>query len=244
MTRASSYRRKSQWLLDRAQQSLLAPAVAEWRLIPGGVDLDTFAPGSQADARRQLGLDPQARIVLYVANHGPENAIKDFDTVRRALAELSRRAPDRPLEFLVVGSDAPVQSIAPGIAVRSLGYVRSRERLANLYRAADVFVHSSVEETYGLAVAEALACGTPVVLGSRGGVLELIEHERTALVVPPRDPIKLADAIARLLDSPSLRAALGAAGAADARARLDVRVMIAALHDWCAEIHARWPMTR
>lgn len=232
---------ESQWMLNRARQSLLAPAIAESRLIPGGVDLDTFSPGSQSDARRALGIEPKGHTILYVANRGAENMYKDFHTVRDALLELARRAPDKRVELLIAGADGPEERIAPGIVMRRIGYIRSPARLANLYRAADIYVHASIEEPFGLSMVEALACGTPVVMASRGGILEMVQDERTALVVPPRDPIKLADGIVRLLDNPSLRAALGAAGAASAKAGLDVRTMVGALHEWCSEIHAAWP---
>ena len=191
-----------QWILDRAKQSLLAPAVEEWKLIPGGVDLDTFSPGLQSAARQELGLDPEAHIVLFVANRGPENPLKDFPTVYHAMVELGRRTQDKRIDLLAVGSEGPDERIAPGIVVRRLGYIRSPGRLASLYRAADVYVHAALEETFGLSVAEALACGAPVVTASRGGVLELVRHGRTALTVPSRAPVDLADAIARLLASP------------------------------------------
>jgi glycosyltransferase involved in cell wall biosynthesis len=231
---------ESQWMLDRARQSLLAPAVAEWKLIPGGVDLTTFSPGPQLAARRELGLPPDARVLLNVASVGPENPLKDFPTIRRALAELARRAPGKPIVLLAAGSEGPEEPIAAGIVVRRLGYIRSSARLVSLYRAADVYVHAAVEETFGLSVAEALACGLPVVTASRGGVLEIVEPERTALAVPPGDSVAMAGAIARLLDDPSRRAAMGAAAESSARARLDRRTMLEALHGWCAEIHDRW----
>jgi glycosyltransferase involved in cell wall biosynthesis len=79
-----------------------------------------------------------------------------------------------------------------------------------------------------------------VVTASHGGVLEIVEPERTALVVPPGDAVALAGALARLLEDPPRRAAMGVAAAASARARLDRRTMLEALHGWCAEIHARW----
>jgi glycosyltransferase involved in cell wall biosynthesis len=217
------------------------PAVEEWKHISGGVDLATFSPGPQAAARRALGLRPDGHVALFVANQGMANTLKDFPTVRAALVELARRAPDKSLDLLVVGSEGPQERISAGIVIRPLGYFRASARLADAYRAADVYVHAAVEETFGLSVAEALACGTPVVTASAGGVLEIVEHEHTALVVPPRDPVGLADAIARLLDAPSLRASLGAAAADSARSRLDHRTMVNALHAWCAEIHAGWP---
>ena len=178
---------ESQWILDRAKRSLFAPAVEEWKLIPGGVDLATFSPGPKAAARQALGLAPDGHVALFVANQGMENAFKDFPTVRAALVELSRREPDKVLELLIVGSEGPEERISAGIVIRPLGYFRAPARLADAYRAADVYVHAAVEETFGLSVAEALACGTPVVMASAGGVLEIVHHERTALIVPPRD---------------------------------------------------------
>jgi glycosyltransferase involved in cell wall biosynthesis len=231
---------ESRWMLDRARQSLLAPAVAEWKLIPGGVDLTTFSPGPQQPARREWDLPPDALILLNVANGGPDNPLKDFPTVRQALAKLVRPDRGRPTVLLAAGSEGPDEPIGPGLVVRRIGYVRSPARLASLYRAADIYVHAAVEETFGLSVAEALACGLPVVTASRGGVHEIVEHERTALVVPPGDAGALAGAIASLLDDGPRRAAMGAAAAASARSRLDRRTMLEALHGWCAEIHDRW----
>ncbi len=231
---------ESQWMLDRASRSLLAPAVVKWNLIPGGVDLDTFSPGSQLTARRELGLAHLGHIAIFVANQGSQSLFKDFTTVRLAMAELARRAPDTRLELLIAGADGPVEQIAPGVVARRIGYIQSPRRLAALLRAADVYVHAALEEPFGLSVAEALACGTPVVTASSGGILEIVEHGRTALVVPPRDWVALADAIARFLGDPPFAEMIGAAGAASARARLNQETMIGSLYAWCTEIHATW----
>ncbi len=231
---------ETQWMLDRVQRSLVAPAVEGWNLIPGGVDLDTFSPGSRSAARRELGVDLGAHVLLFVANLGLDNPFKDVAMVREALGELARRGHARRIELLAVGSEGPEERVGRDVVVRRVGYVRSPERLAMFYRAADVYVHAAIDETFGLSVAEALACGAPVVTASTGGVLEIVEHERTALVVPPGRPVELANAIARLLEAPSLGATMGAAAAAAVRERLDRRCMVARLHAWCAEIHASW----
>ncbi len=231
---------ESQWMLDRARQSLLAEAACGWKLLPSGVDLDIFAPGPRDEARRALGLDPHGLVVAFVANGGTESRLKDFATVRQALAVLAQRVPRRALTVLVVGADGPAEEIAPGITLCRLGYLRAPARVAAVYRAADIYVHAAREETYGLSVAEALAGGAAVVTASQGGVREIVAHERTALAVPPGAPAALADAIARLLDAPALRAALGAAAAASARAGLDRRASIGALHAWLSDVHAAW----
>jgi glycosyltransferase involved in cell wall biosynthesis len=231
---------ESEWMLGRARSSLLAPAVAGWKLIPGGVDLAVFSPGPQQAARQALGLAPDQHVILSVMNLGTDNRLKDFATIRQALLALRRREPHRRVVVLVAGADGADEQIAPDIALRRIGYLRSRARLADFYRAADMLVHSAVEEPFGLAVAEALACGTPVVTASAGGVREIVGHGRSGLAVPLRDSIALAEAIGALLDDPSRRAHMGEAAADFARQHLDRRAMIGALHAWCEDVHARW----
>jgi glycosyltransferase involved in cell wall biosynthesis len=231
---------ESAWMIERGRQSLLAPAVRDWQMIRGGVDLATFAPGSRTEARQELGLDLDAPIALHVSNLGSDNPIKDFATIRRALQGIARREPARRLVLLVVGAPGDDEIFGEGITLRHLGYERSRQRLAQFYRAADIYVHAAIEESYGLAVAEALACGTPVVTAATGGVLEIIQDGRTGLVVSVGDASKLGEAVAALLDAPERRAAMGRAAAAFARTQLDRRDMIAALHVWCDQIHRSW----
>ena len=231
---------ESQWMINRAKQSALAPAVIAWRRVPGGVDLDTFCPGPKIKARLQLDIDVDAMVLLYVANQGSANPYKDFDTVRQSLDQLRLRQSSRKIILLVVGSTAPDETIGTHLAVRHAGPVASQPLLAAFYRAADLMVHSAFEETFGNVVAEALACGTPVVAASGGGVVELIDHGSTGLVVPPRQPDLLARAISHLLDAPPLCAKMGVAASAMARRRLDSRVMIRNLQSWCAEVHAAW----
>ena len=231
---------ESHWMLDRAKQSVLAPAAIEWKYIPGGVDLETFFPGPRKDARLQLDLDLDAKVLLYVANQGSANPYKDFGTVRRALDELHHQQSARRIILLVAGSTAPDQNIGPHILIRHVGYIASQPRLAAFYRAADIMVHSALEETFGNVVAEALACGTPVVTASGGGVVELIDHGCTGLIVPPRQPAQLAEAISQLLDAPALCARMGVAAAAAAHRHLDSRGMIRSLLSWCTEVHSAW----
>jgi glycosyltransferase involved in cell wall biosynthesis len=231
---------ESRWMLDRARRSVLAPAVVDWKYIPGGVDLEAFFPASREDARLQLGVDRDAKVLLYVANEGSANRYKDFDTVRRAMDELHHRQSVRSIILLVVGSTAPDESIGTHILIRHVGYIASRPRLAAFYRAADVMVHSALEETFGNVVAEALACGTPVVAASGGGVVELIDDGCTGLILPPRQPAQLAEAVSQLLDSPARCASMGVAAAAAARRRFDSRVMIGNLQSWCTEVHSAW----
>lgn len=228
---------ESEWLLERARRSLLAPAVEEWKVIRGGVDLETFSPGVAGRDREALGIDPDAYVLLTVANLGTANPYKDFATLREALRDLAG-AVKRPVAHIVVGADGPSETLAENVVLRRVGYLRSPQRIAAFYRAADLYVHAAIEEPFGLSVAEALACGTPVVTASEGGVCEIVENGHTGIVVPPRRPAELREAIVRLLADPDRRRQMGSAAAASARAKLDRREMVRALHAWCEQIVA------
>ena len=80
----------------------------------------------------------------------------------------------------------------------------TRSELADLYRACDLFVSASWREGFGVPPLEAMACAAPVVLTDSGGVREYARHEENCLMVPPRDPVALADAMLRVLTEPDL----------------------------------------
>lgn len=86
------------------------------------------------------------------------------------------------------------------------------ERIGELYRQADLFVNSSVVDNMPNSILEALASGVPVVSTNVGGIPFFVEHEKTALLVPPGNPDALAKAVLDLLDAPEKAARLASAG--------------------------------
>jgi hypothetical protein len=84
--------------------------------------------------------------------------------------------------------------------------------LARLYATIDICALSSLNEGTPVAVIEAMAAAKPVVATRVGGVVDLVDHERTGLLVPPQNPDALADAIIRLAAAPGERSRMGAAG--------------------------------
>ena len=215
----------SRWLLERTRSSLLAPSIVDSRVVPNGVDLDLFRPGSRDEARRALGLDPRARVLLFVATSPRINPFKDFATLLAAVRLLADR--HAPLVLVALGDDGPPAQV--GAAVLRFARLVDDPRGVALYQqAADVYVHASrVESATPRALQEAMACGRPVVASAVGGIPEGVDDEETGLLVPSGDATALATAVGRVLDDPDLAARLGAAAAAkatrdfDARARLD-----------------------
>lgn len=147
--------------------------------------------------------------VLHVGNVLP---YKNLDVLIQALAEI-RQAAGRRLVLVKVGAEptAPQQRIAnqAGVTVRWLGELSSRE-LRAAYHVADCLAYPSRHEGFGWPVAEALACGLPVVAGATGALPEIAAD--AALLVDPSDTGAVSAAIQRLFDEPDLRAELAERG--------------------------------
>ncbi|HSN10966.1 MAG TPA: glycosyltransferase, partial [Propionibacteriaceae bacterium] len=147
----------------------------------------TFRPGPR----------PAEGDVLRLVHAGHMSREKYPQLAIAAAAELDRRGV--PVELTVAGTGPHLswlRSLAEEAPVRFLGYVDGRDELARLYREADISLSVAPTETFGLAVLEALACGTPVVTADRGGARELVDGTCAEWGAPRASD--LADAVQRL----------------------------------------------
>jgi glycosyltransferase involved in cell wall biosynthesis len=227
----------SSWMLERARQSVLAPAIDAAHLVPNGIELDIFKPGPREPGREALGIDPAARMLVYVAHGGLDNPYKD----RATILEAAQRVADhgQPVELVVVGGRKASHQAHGALTVRQVPYVRAPERLADIYRAADLYVHAADQETFCVTAAEALACGAPVVAAAGGGLREVVRHGKTGLLAPVRQVDALATGITYLLTDDERRARMSAAAAADAEARFGVDEMVDSIRVICRDVARR-----
>jgi glycosyltransferase involved in cell wall biosynthesis len=228
----------SRWLLDRARQSILAPAIIESRIIPNGVDLTVFHPSDRAEARAILGLPGDAWVLLFVANGIRENVWKDYRLLRQTVANIAERLPKRRVLFLALGEEAPEETVGAA-TIRFVPFRPNPTQVARYYQAADVYLHAARAENHSLAICEALACGAPVVATAVGGIAEQVRHGETGLLVAPGDAEGMAAAIRSLLTDPAQRAAYARQARADAEARFDKHRMVDEYLAWYKEILAQ-----
>ncbi len=203
----------SRWLMSMVERSGLLEHALGAHVVPNGVRHDIFKPGDRLQARRRLGLPPDAKLVLFAANALQANPFKDYATLERALSALADAGQSAPT-LIALGVTETVEAIPNVIAVP---YVSDPAEVADYYRAADVYVHASLAENHPLAVIEAMACGTPVVASDVGGVSEIAEHGVSGLLVPPGDADALTRAIGSLLGDADLRDRFSRAGLLVAR---------------------------
>lgn len=171
-------------------------------------------------AHERFFLEPRSarpvRTLLFVAQWLP---IKGIDALTTAFTTLARRHPD--LVLVCAGtllSERDVKAAFPDdlrSRVRVLPRV-DQPRLVDVYREADVFVFPSNYEGFGVAVLEAMAAGLPIVATSTGVAGDALVDRDSALLVPPRDPEALAQAIDRLIADEALRTRVGSGARAAA----------------------------
>jgi L-malate glycosyltransferase len=187
---------------DRLGREHVAPA--RIRVVPNGIDVRRYTP------RRN---DRPIRRIVTVANLRLEKA---HEVLIEAASMVLRRCPDA--EFLVAG-DGPRRSELETLArvrgvdgrMRFLGH---QEDVPGLLATSDLFVLPSRSEAFPNAVLEAMAAGLPVVASRVGGIVELIEHQCTGVLVPPGDARALGFALLDLIQWRSHATDLGAAARA------------------------------
>ncbi len=190
-----------------------------------GIDLGRVAAAPPATLHQELWLPHEAPLVGNVAALVPHKG-------QRHLVEAAARVlPEHPdARFIIAGEGELRASLEQQIRQHHLEkhvmLVGFRADILSLHKAFDVFAMSSVTEGLGTSLLDAMACGKPVVATTVGGIPEVVVHDETGLLVPPRDPPAMAAAIVRLLADPGLRRQMGEAGLARVRTHFSAETMV------------------
>jgi glycosyltransferase involved in cell wall biosynthesis len=225
----------SRWLMAQVEQSMLAPAIAEARVIPNGVDLTVFCPGKKEEARAFLQIPQQDKVLLFVANAAKSNVFKDFHTIHEAALLVGAQLRTERIRLIVLGESAGSEHFENG-EIRFVPFEQDRRVIARYYRAADVHIHAAKSDTFPNTVIEARACGTPTVATAVDGIPEQVEEGRTGFLVPAGDVAAMAARIEQLLMNDVLRAQMGAAAAETAARLFDLRVQAVTYLEWYQKI--------
>jgi glycosyltransferase involved in cell wall biosynthesis len=240
-------------------------------LVYHGVDTDIFRPASishpivtstgdvitsKADAKRAFGYDPAGFMVLRVDRNGWR---KDFGSTWKALVPVVAGHEGVHVHFHCAGNDAAGGPIMPSLFSRdqkTMDRFKLSDRtdwatndLVALYNAADVFVSNSMGEGFGLTLAEALACGVPVVAQNVSSIPEvvgpggLLIEPGPVITSPSGQDLRVSDvekftgAIELLYRDPELRRSLSAAGVKHVRESFSWDVAASQFNEKIRDIH-------
>lgn len=205
------------------------PRAADLRVIHNGIDALAFAKSAQdLDLRGLLGWPRDAFVLAMLAQFTPWKRHEDFIEAIRRLADRGRDA-----RGVVAGGDlfgdqadyaAQLDRLVADAGMESrIAFLGWREDAASVIQASDAVAVPSDAEPFGRVALEGMALAKPVVGTRAGGLPEIVAEGETGLLVPPRDPGALADAVLKLAEEPALARELGAAGARRVRERFDIR---------------------
>jgi glycosyltransferase involved in cell wall biosynthesis len=202
---------------------LEADAIVGWgipreRLLTMGMAIE-HKDVTGGDPRRlldRLGIPPGRAVVGQLGALDPNKGTNDLV---RAVSRLNQRRPlDDPIHLLLAGASSPdFEAFVAGLpesTSRWLGLLGPlpRDDVRHFYAALDVFAMPSRTDSFGIVFLEAWANAKPVVAAAAGGVVEVVEHGRTGLLVPFGDVGRLSDAIGGLIDEPDRAWSLGNEG--------------------------------
>lgn len=201
------------------------------RVIYNGVDTTLYRPpasGERLQIRAELGLPANSLVIMSVASL---KELKRLDLLLTAAASLALRAETNAWIVLVgQGPErARLEAHAAGLGIRHRTlFCGVRDDVNVVLRAADIVVVSSRTEAFPNVILEAMATGLPVVSTEVGSVGEMVEHGRSAVVVPAGDEIALRSAIEGLAASDAMRREFGSRGREIVEARFRIETMCAA----------------
>jgi glycosyltransferase involved in cell wall biosynthesis len=211
------------------KRGLVAAGVQEDKIevIYSGTDVTRFHPGVDGvEIRRELGLAPDAFLITQIG----VRSWRGWRDVLDAMQQVAPRCPRARLLF-VGAPPSRVALVADEARARGVGarviVLGGRDDVPAILAASDLVVDASYA---GLGITgsirEALACERPVIATDLEGMPELISHGETGLLVPPRDPKAMADAMLRIIGDPALAHAMARAGRARVETRFSLRAKI------------------
>jgi len=184
----------SRWLKNKVEESLLGSK--EINLIYNGIDTEIFKPYPKEETRKKLNLPLDKKIVLSVVKKGQSNPWKGGNYIGEAISALKNQ---KEVIFICIGGDFADQRVI------NVPFIDDERLLALYYSASDLLLHPSIAETFGLTIAEGMACGLPIVSFITGSIPELVDHGSNGLLAAYKNSADLISKLSLALNSPSGR---------------------------------------
>lgn len=181
----------SDWLKNKVQESVLGQK--EIYRIYNGIDTEIFQPITKNEARKKLNLPLDKKIVLSVVKRGQNNPWKGGNYINEAINAL---AEQKNILFICIGGEISNQQVV------NVDFINEEELLAAYYSASDVLLHPSIAETFGLTIAEGMACSLPIISFQTGSIPELVDDGSNGFLAEYKNSADLIAKLKQILNLP------------------------------------------
>lgn len=183
------------------------------KVIPNGVELDEFRKKVNIKEVKTVHKAP------IIGNIGNLNIQKGQIYLIEAMPEILKKHPLATLEIIGEGPERGnlLKKIKQLKLSRNVTLLGNKNDIARYFDRFDVFVLPSIAETFGIAILESMSVGVPVVASKVGGIPDIITDHKNGILVPPKNPKKIAEAILEVIDHPASAAKLKREGLLRAR---------------------------
>jgi glycosyltransferase involved in cell wall biosynthesis len=183
-----------------------------------GLNIGKYNPSdfNKIEIRKEFNISPEAMVIGMSGRMSPGKGQEEF---LKAAKKLKKEFKDNII-FVIAGAasfgedeyENKIKKLPAELGINKdvifTGYRNDMPRILSMF---DIFVFPSHEESFGITLTEAMALGIPSAASQKAGVLDLISDGETGLLVPPKNPSELAEAIKKLIENPRLRKQLGKA---------------------------------
>ncbi|MCI0470061.1 MAG: glycosyltransferase [Candidatus Aminicenantes bacterium] len=217
----------SLWLAECADESKVFKHTRIEHIF-NSLETDIFKPYPKPEAKQRLGINPEAVVILFGAMNLTSKR-KGFNCFKEAIDYCRenrefKQALDKGEICPAAFGKSKLNPTEQDFLIHYFGEVKSQEEMALIYSAADIFVLPSLEDNLPNSMLEALACGTPVIAFSVGGIPEVIEHGKTGCLVPIGNSERMASYITELVYDKTAREKMGKRGASLMRREFNLAV--------------------
>ncbi len=223
------------------EERLHLPSDRVYQIDNGVEPLDPISKSEKLRLRREWGIPSDAFVIGSVGRmYNPQKRYTDLIEAVRLL-----KATIPKVRLLMVGSggEASMKLLKDHVSRCGLEgeviFTGYRNDLESMYGMMDVFSLLSINESFGLVVADAMFCGLPVAVTRIGGMRFIVEEDETGILVEPHDPQQAADALRRLYKFPELRSRMGEAGRARAQAKYSAKRYVSDVDEMYTELVAK-----
>ena len=187
----------SRWMDENVSRSEVLGKQQHF-ILPNAINIDIFHSFDKTTVREKLNFDQDKFIILAGLKGNEKIPYNGTEFLWEVFRVLYEKCPDRKwngrtIEIVVFGAENINTNCE--FSVCNMGYIREQEKLANLYSASDVYVVTSLEDSFNQTVAECMACGTPVAAFRNGGIEDIIDHKENGYLAQYKNSTDLAEGI-------------------------------------------------